>query len=69
VGEEERMAQVGGQEERVGEGEGLGLGVEEDERVGKGEEVGLVEEDEAVEGPISRFGRGGRVLKKPAKYS
>lgn len=39
----------------------------EDERVGEG--VGLVEEDEVVEEPISRYGRGGRVLKMPAKYT
>jgi len=54
---------------RVGEGEGVRVGVEEDERVGRGELMGLVEEDEVVEEAISRYGRGGRVLKKPAKYT
>jgi hypothetical protein len=69
VGEEERMVQVGGQEERVGEVEGLGVG--EDKRVGEGMGVGLIEEDDVdlEEDPISRYGRGGRVLKKPAKYT
>jgi len=73
VGEEERKGQTGGQEERVGVGEeeeeglgeGEGLGVGKDEKLGGG----VMEEEEVVEEPISRYGRGGRVLKKPAKYS
>jgi hypothetical protein len=67
VGEEERMVQVGGQEERVGEAEGLGVGEDKGEGMG----VGLIDEDDVdvEEEPISRYGRGGRGLKKPAKYT